>query len=107
MYLSVITVGEIEKSIYGLPRSKKRVRLERWFYEDVVPGFHGRVLGIGPRTMSTWARLNADLNAKGVHRPSFDSLLEATAVEHDLILATRNVKNFKQSAATVFNPRVK
>lgn len=104
LYLSVITIGEIEKGIYGLPRSKKRTRLERWFYDAVVPSFRGRILEIGQGTMSTWAKLNVDLNAKGVVRPSFDSLLEATAVEHDLIFVTRNVKNFQQSAAAIFNP---
>ena len=104
LYLSVITIGEIEKGIYGLPRSKKRTRLERWFYDAVVPGFRGRILEIGQGTMSTWAKLNVDLNAKGVVRPSFDSLLEATAVEHDLIFVTRNVKNFQQSEAAIFNP---
>jgi toxin FitB len=34
----------------------------------------------------------------------FDSLIEATALEHDLILVTRNVKNFGQSQITILNP---
>lgn len=104
LYLSVITVGEIERGIYGLPRSRKRTRLEKWFYDEVIPGFHGRILDIGLRTMATWAKLAIDLKKKRIVRPSFDSLLEATSVEHNLILATRNVRNFQQSAATIFNP---
>lgn len=104
LYLSVITVGEIEKGIYGLPQSKKRTRLEKWFYDGVIPGFRGRILDIGQRTMSTWAKLNVELSTKGIVRPSFDSLLEATAVEHDLIFVTRNVQNFQESAAEIFNP---
>lgn len=104
LYLSVITVGEIERGIYGLPRSRKRTRLEKWFYDEAIPGFHGRIFDIGLRTMATWAKLAIDLRKKGIVRPSFDSLLEATSVEHNLILATRNVRNFHQSAATIFNP---
>ncbi|NOT48138.1 MAG: type II toxin-antitoxin system VapC family toxin [Acidobacteria bacterium] len=104
LYLSVITVGEIERGIYGLPRSRKRTRLEKWFYDEVIPGFHGRILDIGLRTMATWAKLAIDLRKMGIVRPSFDSLLEATSIEHNLILATRNVRNFQQSAATIFNP---
>lgn len=104
LYLSVITMGEIEKGIYRMPRSRKRTRLESWFYDAVIPGFQGRILEIGQGTMSTWAKLNVDLSTKGILRPSFDSLLEATAVEHNLTFVTRNVQNFQQSAATILNP---
>ena len=34
----------------------------------------------------------------------FDSLLEATALEHDLILVTRNVRNFRETSITILNP---
>ncbi|HEX8195423.1 MAG TPA: hypothetical protein VF571_04365 [Pyrinomonadaceae bacterium] len=44
------------------------------------------------------------LERKGVLRPAFDSLLEATALEHDLIFVTRNVKNFFDSQVTILNP---
>jgi len=104
LYLSVITIGEIEKGIYRLPRGRKRTRLESWFFDGVVPSFHGRVLEIGQRTMSTWAKINVDLNTKGIVRPSFDSLLEASALEHDLVLVTRNVSNFTGSLVTLLNP---
>lgn len=104
LFLSVITVGEIEKGILGLPKTRKRARLEKWWYEGVIPDFLGRILEIRQATMSTWARLNADLRARGITRPSFDSLLEATALEHDLILVTRNVRNFQGSSVTILNP---
>lgn len=104
LYLSVITVGEIEKGILCLPKGKKRARLESWFYNEVVPGFLGRILEIGQQTMSTWANLSAILRTKGIIRPSFDSLLEATAIEHDLVLVTRNVRNFPGSSVTILNP---
>ncbi len=104
LYLSVITIGEIEKGIFQKPRSKKRNSLEKWFYDDVVPSFLGRILEIRQETMSAWAKLNVELNAKGIVRPSFDSLLEATALEHDLIFVTRNVRNFQGSSVTILNP---
>lgn len=104
LFISVITLGEIEKGIYQLLRSKKRTRLEKWFYDEVVPGFPSRIMEIGQGTMSTWAKLNVELNAKGLVRSSFDSLLEATALEHGLILVTRNVRNFQKSPVTILNP---
>jgi toxin FitB len=103
-YLSIITVGEIEKGIYQLPVSKKRTSLETWFFGGFVSGFQGRILNIDRKAMTTWAKMIADLKSKGVIRPAFDSLIEATALEHDLILVTRNVKNFGQSQVTILNP---
>jgi predicted nucleic acid-binding protein len=104
LYLSIITLGEIEKGIYQLPVSKKRVRLEAWLFDKLVPGFSGRVLNIDRKLVTTWAKMTAGLKTQGLARPSFDSLLEATALEHDLILITRNVRDFKGSSVTILNP---
>jgi tRNA(fMet)-specific endonuclease VapC len=104
LFLSIITIGEIEKGIYQLPASKKRTLLETWLFDDLVPNFHGRILDINRRMMTTWAKMIADLKTKGIIRPSFDSLIEAAALHHQLILVTRNVKNFQNSQVTILNP---
>ncbi len=54
--------------------------------------------------MTTWAKMNAELKAKGMIRQSFDSLIEATALHHQTILVTRNVKDFQRSQVTILNP---
>jgi predicted nucleic acid-binding protein len=104
LFLSIITIGEIEKGIYQLSASKKRTLLETWLFDELVPGFHGRVLEINRKLMTTWAKMIANLKTKGIIRPSFDSLIEATALHHQLILVTRNVKNFQDSQVTILNP---
>lgn len=104
LYLSIITIGEIEKGIYQLAQSKKRLRLETWLFDELVPSFQSRLLEIDRKLMTTWAKMLAELKTKGMIRQSFDSLIEATALHHQLILVTRNVKNFQQSKATILNP---
>lgn len=104
LFLSIITVGEIEMGIYQLPVSKKRTLLETWLFDELVPNFQGRILDINRKLMTTWAKMTADLKAKGIIRPSFDSLIEAAALHHQLILVTRNVKNFQKSQVTILNP---
>jgi len=47
LFISSITVGELEKGIWLLPSSTKRKRLEKWFREELVPFFSGRILGFG------------------------------------------------------------
>lgn len=104
LFLSIITIGEIEKGIYQLPASKKRTALETWLFDELVPGFQGRILKIDQKLITAWAKMMADFKSKGVVRPSFDSLIEATALQHQLILVTRNVKNFQNSQVTILNP---
>lgn len=104
LFLSVITIAEIEKGIYQLPSSKKRTLLEAWLFDDLVPNFHRRILEIDRKLMTTWAKMTADLKTKGIIRPSFDSLIEAAALHYQLILVTRNVKNFQSSQVTILNP---
>ena len=104
LFLSIITIGEIEKGIYQSPASKKRTLLETWLFDELVLSFQGRIIEINRNLITSWAKMIADLKTKGIIRPSFDSLIEATALHHQLILVTRNVKNFQNSQVTILNP---
>ncbi len=104
LYLSIITIGEIEKGIYQLSQGKRIKVLEAWLLDQLSPSFQGRVLEIDRKLITTWARMVAELKTKGMIRASLDSLIEATALQHQLILVTRNVKNFQNSQVTILNP---
>ncbi len=105
LYLSVLTVGEIKKGIARLDSSKKKATLERWL-EQLRTRFSRRVLPLTEKTFLVWGKMYGEFEKKGIVRPAFDSLLEATALEHDLIFVTRNVKNFQNSQVTILNPWV-
>jgi predicted nucleic acid-binding protein len=104
LFLSVITLGEIHKGILQLAHGKRRLQIEAWFHDELKPGFQGRVLTIDENLIATWAGMMAEFKPQGVIRPTLDSLIEATALRHNLILVTRNVKNFQHSKAPVLNP---
>ncbi len=104
LYLSVVTYGEIQKGIYQLTTGKRRLQLETWFFDILAPTFHGRIINVDERLITTWAKMLAGFKNKGLTRPSFDSLIEATALQHNLILVTRNERNFRGSDVSVFNP---
>ncbi len=103
LYLSVLTIGEIRKGITRLESSKKKAELEKWL-EKLRTRFSQRILLLSERTFLVWGKWYGEYEKKGVVRPAFDSLLEATALEHDLIFVTRNVKNFQDSSVTILNP---
>lgn len=103
MYLSAVTIGEIRRGIERLLSGSKRAHLQNWM-DEVRTRFSGRILPISDETFSVWGKMYAEFEKRGIVRPPFDSLLEATALEHDLILVTRNVKNFQDSSVTILNP---
>lgn len=103
LYLSVLTIGEIRKGIARLESGKKKAELEKWL-EELRNRFSQRILFLSEKTFLVWGKMYGEFERNGIVRPAFDSLLEASALEHDMILVTRNVKNFQNSSVTNLNP---
>ena len=104
IFLSSLTIGEMKKGVEKLPSSKNRGLVQNYL-EKTRNRFSGRILPVTENTFLVWGKMMAEFEKKGIVRPALDSLLEATALEHDLILVTRNVRNFRHSSVTVLNPR--
>lgn len=102
LFLSVLTIGEIEKGIAKLPASKRKNNLEA-FLESLVTRFDRRILPLDTQTLRRWGRLIGSLEKKGRILPIVDSLLTATALEYDLTIITRNTNDFTVSGARVLN----
>ena len=96
-----IILGELRFGILLLPRGKKRAGLERWF-ENGIRRLH--CLPWDAATGLRWAKLLADLRAAGKAMPIKDSLIAATALTHDLQIATRNRADFERHAIRVVDP---
>ena len=101
LYLSVLTLGEIRKGIEGVEDERRRQSLIDWLETDLPAFFTGRILGIDVAVADRWGRLVA---AAGRPLPAIDSLIAATALLHDLVLVTRNVKDFAGLPIQCFNP---
>jgi predicted nucleic acid-binding protein len=98
-----IILGGIRFGIYLLPAGKRRRRLERWFKQGVAK------LTCLPWTAETglrWAKLLADLRRAGKAIPIKDSLIAATALAHNLVVVTRNTRDFRDVGVKVFDPFV-
>ncbi len=99
-FLSVITLGEIRRGI-ELHRSKDAKAagaLERWLL-GLESHYAEKVLPISSGVADRWGRLSP-------HQPLpvSDGLIAATALEHKLTVATRNVADFQRSGVNTFNP---
>jgi len=96
-----IIVGELYVGILALPRGRKRTQLEQWF-GDVVQTID--CLPWDATISRRWAKLVVDLRQKGDKLPLLDSMIAATALQHDLTVATRNTRDFNKTDVQVLNP---
>ena len=100
LYLSVVTLGEIEKGIIQQQRSNQPFAGELALWLDRVLGLWGdRVLPVDVSTARRWGQLSATLG-----RDDIDLLIAATALEHGLTVVTRNVRHFEPTKVAVLNP---
>jgi toxin FitB len=104
LYLSVITLGEIQKGIAKLPASARKDRLAVWLANELIARFSGRIVPLDLAVLLTWGSLTAKWEQAGRPLPAIDSLLAATAVQGEFVLVTRNTADFEGRDVALLNP---
>lgn len=99
LYLSAMTIGEIQKGIELTRRTDpaRAVELEQWL--DKICKTR-RILAPDDAIFRIWARLTHN-------QPSHlfaDALIAATAIHHGFTVVTRNAKDFEPFGVLVTNP---
>jgi len=77
LYLSVLTIGELEKGVARLPVSTRRNRLQSWVRRDLVERFGGRLLPIDTRTAARWGSVTGESERRGKPLPVIERLVRA------------------------------
>jgi predicted nucleic acid-binding protein len=102
LYLSVLTIGELRKGILAMRRDDPRkTALLDWLEHELPRYFDGRILPIDMNVANRWGQICAIAKRP---LPAIDSLLAATAMAHDLMLVTRNARDFNVSGIVVVDP---
>ena len=104
LFISVITVGEIQHGIERLPFSPRKNELSVWMNDRLIARFGERILSLDTQTLFLWGTLTARLESAGQPAPVMDGLIAATALQHNLLIATRNVVDFLPCGVQVVNP---
>ena len=103
-YLSVLTIGEIQKGISKLADSKKKENLQSWITIDLKDRFTGRILDIDSGVAQKWGEIQGSAEKQGLMMPAIDALIAATAICHGLTVVTRNIQDMQHSGARLYNP---
>jgi predicted nucleic acid-binding protein len=101
LYLSVLTIGEIERGIEKLRARGEDARvagLDGWL-AGLVKQFSDRILPVDVAVATEWGQQRS---ARKI--PSIDGLIAATARVHGLTLVTRNVADMAGTGARLHNP---
>jgi toxin FitB len=96
-----IILSELCIGVLALAPGRKRTRLEQWF-ETLVQTID--CLPWDVTISRRWAKLVVNLKQKGQTMPLLDAMIAATALEHDLTIATRNTRDFKKAGVKALNP---
>jgi predicted nucleic acid-binding protein len=101
MFLSVITIMEIELGIALLERRDTRQAgvLRLWLHDKVMPAFAGRILPVDTTIALRCARLHVPDT-----KSERDAWIAATGLVHDLTIVTRNVVDFAGTDVTLLDP---
>jgi len=104
LFLSAITIGEIQRGVARLPESARKTELLAWMNNGLLERFRSRILPLDEQTLFLWGSLTARAELAGQPMPVMDSLIAASALQHNLILVTRNVTDFMPCGVQLFNP---
>ena len=105
LYLSVITIGEVRKGLTKLSDSKRKDLLANWL-NSLLEDYNNRIYPINLTVAENWGIIQGKAEKKGTPMASIDSLIAATAYTYNLVLVTRNVRDFEASNLPLRNPWV-
>ena len=100
LFLSVITLGEIERSIRQQEvHNPDFARDLRTWLDRTVLLFSDRLLAFDAQDARIWGRLSAEIGHTGA-----DLMIAATALRHAATVVTGNVSDFAPTGAMIENP---
>ncbi len=103
-YLSVLTIGELQKGITKLNDSTKKQGLIEWVELDLIKRFEKRILHITDSVARKWGEIQGIAEKQGNKIPVVDCLIAATGITYGLRVITRNISDMETSGVKLLNP---
>ena len=100
LFLSVITLGEIERGIRQQQTHDPMFAIDlRMWLDRTVLLFSDRLLAFEAEDARIWGRLSAEIGHNGA-----DLMIAASALRHGAIVVTGNISDFAPTGAALENP---
>lgn len=104
LFLAAQSLGELVRGARKVRGEARREQFEKWIEQDLARQFDGRILPFDDRTASVWGRLMGDGGRAGRRPSAADAHIAAVALQYDLVLVTRNVKDYVNFDIRLLDP---
>ena len=103
-FISIVSMAEIRRGVALMDSGRKRDALAEWLARDLPQRFERRVIPVDEPVALAWGDLMGLAKRNGRGLSSMDGLIAATAIAHDLTLATRNTRDFEGFGIRLLDP---
>ncbi|MBA4384713.1 MAG: VapC toxin family PIN domain ribonuclease [Anaerolinea sp.] len=104
VYLSAVTIKEINTSIEKIEEVNQKKQLHAWLKNELMVRFHGKIIPINEDVFTEWKKLAAETGAIGKPLSAMDGLIAATVRARGLVLITYNREIFAEAGIEVSDP---
>ena len=104
LWLSVISIAEIEYGLRSMPLGNRRADLNGVFERFIARAFSGRILAFERNAAHLYGDIMSERRATGRPMSMADGQIAATARAHGYALATRNTDDFVDCGLELINP---
>ena len=102
--ISIVAMAELAESVSLAPDANHRRLLTQWLDTTIANWLGRRTLVLTREILVDWLKLSRQLARKRITRKAPDLMIASTARVHDLILVTRNVRDFADTGVVVYDP---
>ena len=104
LFVSALSLGEIQKGISMLTAGRRKRAIQSWLDKDLRRRFVGRIVPVEEDIALEWGLYCGASERKGLRFPVVDSLLAACCIARNLVIVTRNEKDFESFPVKRVNP---
>lgn len=104
LFISTVTFAEIRFGIEAVGDAVRRAELNDWLVHKVRPMFDQRVLEVSEDVMFKWRLLVEEGRKVGHTFSQPDLFIAATALQHGLVVVTRDTADYRLTRVPTLNP---
>ncbi|CAM4177651.1 type II toxin-antitoxin system VapC family toxin [Deinococcus marmoris] len=104
VFLSLLTLGELETGILLAQDPRRAVKLRRWLDHQIKPAYSERLLTPDDAVVRRWGEFMALPAVRARQSVAVDALIAATASVHRLNVVTRNQGDFSVFPVDSYDP---
>jgi toxin FitB len=104
IFLSVVTIKEINNCIEKIEAIDQREKLQSWVKNELLKRFNGKIIPVDEAILTEWKKLADETKTAGKPLSALDGLIAATVRARGMVLITYNRELFSEAGIEVSDP---